>query len=993
MQSTVNTTNIQTFATNINVDVLNRKFIFDISDSVFNNSPAGFGVKVAFSVVDSGGVVLSAIDWNNPQIPDASVAQTYELDLSGIVDYFFLFQSYRIIAAANDNGDIVYLDFPIKDICQPKGFTDEGYVEGKMLLKVDCTNNYLSVTDVTNFTYDGAEPYETVTDGTLYYPQGTKPNVNFVFTPFTDTNIYTGTYKIDNTTTALYDLGDGVTVSIAYSTVFEDSFNCEKAMTNLMCCIVDFQTEMEKHCGDALGASMKERWNNASIPFLTGILKEMNGEDATEYATQVKKILRCNCNKKTIKKVQPNAAPTAYNILVTGTGGTTVVPDIAGSTKNFIVNSKIYSITKQDPSDTAFTIYPADISTPNNVKYPIGFDYNVMAATIYTATAGNSTLLTQFNSLVNNLGIDLSNVNGSCVIDLSSTNYFLTQRLASAASEVVNIIIGSTTYTAPPSLLVTNTSGIEAWLDGLSLGTYDVSFSQGTTGSYINVLSVGNANTLVSMTFTTPTGSVTQIFQKTNKSIAAVLQAIIYYLCELVASQIQLGDTIDLCYIDYNGSVVNQSFSSTSTQAQLNTGVANALCQITGAIQTLNAVTCSTIQNLFNAYPNTNFSSSDSFLAIVGGNCTLLSLKQLGLAVISSVNSYQDVKTAFCAINCSTPATCPEITANNISMSGNDIGVYGVTWGTTPTAAQTVTVRYKLASSSTWITSTNSLSIFPNGNINGTTPYLITGISQGVIYDIWVLNNCGGAGFVSQITTPTNSIYSDDYYLNSVIYDVCASTPTTLYSSVPFAVGVTLYTNAGLTIPITGFDYVSPSTTGTIYNLNTSTGVVGSSTGLSCINGFSGLYILGNDSGTICTGTPQTLYTSVAPIAGVLAEGSSVYIDASLSTLATGYTYIFSVLANVIYNFASGIVGTTTGLSCTGVVIEVGLGNSPASVCILDTAAYTPNGYSFVVGDVIYLDAAMTTVVTGYTYISAGGNIFTINPATGQITSDTMVAC
>lgn len=992
MQRIVNTTNIQTFATDVNIDILNRKFIFDISNSVFNNSPAGFGVKVAFEVIDSGGIPLSTIDWNDPQIPDASVTQTYDLDLSGIVDYFFLFQSYKIRAAANDDGNIVYLEFPVIDVCQPKNFTDAGYVEGTMVLKVNCTDNILNVSEITDFSYCGLQPYETNTDGTLYYPQGTKSPVAFTFTPFSDTNIYTGNYRIDNTTTALYDLGYGVTVSIAYSTIYTGDFNCEKAMENLLCCIIDFQAEMEKHCGDAIGASMKERWNNASIPFLTGLLKEMNGEDATFFADQVKKILRCNCNRATIKKVQPNSFnPNIYNIIVTGVGGTTATQSTVGSTKNFTVSSNIYSIIKKDVNDLAFTIYQPDTSTPYNVKYPIGFNYDLMAASIYTATANSQTLLTQLNSLIYNLGLDLSNLNGSCIIDLSSTNYFLSQRLASSASEVINIVIGSTTYTVPANILVNNTSSIEAWLNGLGLGTFAASFSLGTTGAYINVLSVDNANTCVSMTFSTPTGSVTTLFQKTNKSLVAVLQAIIDYLCELTAANVQLGTYINLCYVDYNDQVVTLTYSPSSTQASFNSGVATAVCNLISQVTALQSVTCDKIKSLFSSYPSAVFGASDTILAVVNGNCTLLSLKQLGLAVISSINTYSDVKDAFCAIDCEVPATCPDITANNVSVVAGDIAIYGATFATTPSSVQIVTVRYKLSSSATWITSTNALQLFPNGTINGVSPYLITGVSAGAIYDIWITNNCGGEGFISQITTPTNPIYSGQYYVGNAIYGVCSETATTLYSASPFNTGVTMYVDAGLTTPLTGFTYIVPSTSGLIYVISSTTGVVGANTGLSCENGIAGLYILGTYLYDICGNTPETLYTGSTFNIGVI-----VFQDVSLSTPVTGYTYIYSVENNAIYTMDSvtGEVLSNTGLTCTGEPVEVQLGNTEPQACAAETiAAYTPNGYSFIVGDILYTDAALTTPLIGYSYVVISTIMYNLNSATGQIGAPTGNAC
>jgi hypothetical protein len=49
-----------------------------------------------------------------------------------------------------------------------------------------------------------------------------------------------------------------------------------------------------------------------------------------------------------------------------------------------------------------------------------------------------------------------------------------------------------------------------------------------------------------------------------------------------------------------------------------------------------------------------------------------------------------------------------------------------------------------------------------------------------------------------------------------------------------FNTGATVYTDAALTIPLSGNIYISEVISGTIWNIDSSTGLIGSSTGLSC---------------------------------------------------------------------------------------------------------------------------------------------------------------
>lgn len=70
--------------------------------------------------------------------------------------------------------------------------------------------------------------------------------------------------------------------------------------------------------------------------------------------------------------------------------------------------------------------------------------------------------------------------------------------------------------------------------------------------------------------------------------------------------------------------------------------------------------------------------------------------------------------------------------------------------------------------------------------------------------------------------------YSNDFS------SVCISSIETVYTSGGFTTGVTVYTDIGLTIPLTGYDYISETSNGTIWNINSGNGVIGTSTGIVC---------------------------------------------------------------------------------------------------------------------------------------------------------------
>lgn len=649
MYKIVNTTNIQTFDCRVTIDVLNRIFRFDFSNTEFKNGVSNINVGLAVSLEDSSGIKLSEIDWNNPQIPDVSISLVYELDLSTFVDWHFLFQKYKIKVGAKDETDFVYLDFPIKEICQPKDFTENGYSYGSFELLFNCNNNNVLVKETTNFSYKDKEPFEKDTIGTLYYPQGTKPQVDFTFTPFVDTNIYTGIYKLDNTTYATYDFDDGFYIKLAFSTVINKEVTCEQPMQELLCCITDLQIEKEKHCGDAIGRALEERWAKASLPFFVGIMKEISGQDSSFEAKKVREILRCSCTKTKIKKVQ-QSMPLNYNINVVQGGATTVVQSISGTTKTFTVSSKSYVLVKNNNSDTAFTIHPIDTTTPNVVKIPISFNYEIMAASIYNATANSEELLTQLNSLIQSTGIDLSNIDGKCVIDISATNYFLSQRFSNSSVSISKILIGNTEYDAPTLLTISNTNGIENWLNSLGQGSFTVSFSTSlNNGVYINILSINNTNQIVSAVFATNNGEINVVFQRTNKSVIALFQALIDWACELTTEQVKLGRYFTLYSINLSNQIVATTYPPNTILADFLENQQSVLQDYANRIKNYTQITCDTIKNLFPQSVQT-LQNTDYIIGVKGGICARIFPVEFGTRMLQLGITDAAFTNAFCAL-------------------------------------------------------------------------------------------------------------------------------------------------------------------------------------------------------------------------------------------------------------------------------------------------------------------------------------------------------
>ncbi len=985
----INNANIGTFSFDVTFNLLSKTITFNTSATTYNGSSGNgiFNCLISFSLVDSEGVVLTEIDFTDlTKFIAPYVDQEFILDLSSL-NYAFFFQKFKIVGAIKDNTGTYQTAAVYATVCEPVNFTESGWVPGIFQVTANCPDNVITVKELTVFAYNKTLPDSKTKSGNLYYPTGTISPIAFANTPFSNNVIYTGQYRVNNDTTAIYTITDGVFVEVVYRTQNVFDVTCANRIGDLMCCIVDLQNTATKQCNNAIGKAASQKMYEIMPVFLVGLAKEINGQDASEQAAFIRKTLSCNCGIGSLGQNEMTPLnPSVVDIVLTGVGGTSIAPPtVTGSTKTYNIQSNVYQVVKGDTGDLAFTI-AIDTSVTNTVKYKITFNYAIQAGYILTAIGNSPTLTTQLNSLINftNFNIDLTSLNGECVINLSSLNYFLSYKVSSAADGFKSITINGNTYTPGSPIAVNSVGAIETYLNGLGLGTFEVNFSNSVTGAYFNILTTNNANTVTGIVLTISGNDVGVAFQKTNKSLIAVLQAIIDYLCGLTALQMALGNILSLCTIDYNGQVITTSYGTTATQAQYNAGIATAICNLAARINALTSVTCATLNTIF--ADNVNAAFNGAIARVYGldqnGNCVGYTVAQFALGIFQAANVYAPVKAAFCAIDCSTPATCPDVSAIGAGFVGQNIAFYSLTWSATPSAVQTVTLQYKLTSSSTWITVTSNIQILPNGNINGSSPIQITGLTPGASYNVKVFNNCGGSGFTQIMTVPTSSIFTDSYLLDNSLYLICGNSPVTLYSGSSFGTGVVMYTDAGLTTPVTGFTYITLASGGNIFQIDTSTGLVGSDTLSTCNSGTAGTYSLGNNSGTICSVPTETLYTN-----GAFAVGLVLYYDSALTTPVTGFDFVMNTGDNVIYNLnnATGVIGVSTGLNCSFVSTVMRLSNTYTNICAQATTTVYSNA-PVTTGVIIYSDSGLTTPITGFAFVS-GSFIYNLNTVTGEVQS------
>lgn len=586
-QIVVNSTNIENFGWAATFNPYNQSILFDTSELTTYETPSGSGALyvsgICFSVIDQQGVVLLEPDWDNPQIQPALGETEYTLDLSSIgVDFFF--QTYKIIGYIKDGDGQIYQTTQINPkICQPTGLNENGYVDGTFQVTANCPDNVLTIKEVTSFVYNNTTPDTVTKSGSIYYPTGTISAISFTGTPFTNNIIYNGQYRVVCTTSATYSLGNDIYVTITYYTNNTFDLTCANKLQDIICCIISLQKEKIANCNNAKGQRAEQLEAQITIPFLTALTKEISGQDASAEVLFIKKTLNCNCGGSSIIRNEfsplnnePNPIdPTVTTIVLNGIGGTTVpTPTINGNTKTYNITSSVYQVVKTNTGDQSFTI-TVDTSVLNTVKYKIAINYTVLSQTILNTISGDSALLSMFNSLVNvtNFNVDLSNLNGKCIVDISGLNYFASYKAPSSATTLYSVNINGEISLASPEIQITDTAAIETFLNSVGYGTFSVSYSSDGNGNYINILTTSNANQVNYVVFNIQPTLVTVPFQKTSLSLIGFLQAVVDYICSITALEVALGSSKSFSYIDYNGETITVNLSESVSQDEFNSAV------------------------------------------------------------------------------------------------------------------------------------------------------------------------------------------------------------------------------------------------------------------------------------------------------------------------------------------------------------------------------------------------------------------------------------
>jgi hypothetical protein len=325
---------------------------------------------------------------------------------------------------------------------------------------------------------------------------------------------------------------------------------------------------------------------------------------------------------------------------------------------------------------------------------------------------------------------------------------------------------------------------------------------------------------------------------------------------------------------------------------------------------------------------------------------------------------------------------CPYITDAAISLTGDGVALFSVTYNGQPEKNQTLLVEYKLSSDSVWTVASTNLKCDPYGNLISTKLNVISSPTAGESYDIRISNQCGGLSFTKTINIPV-PVLGNPYLIGYALYNICGNDPVYLFSDSAFDSGAVIYTDFGLTTVLTGYSIICSFDGSEARSIDPVTGVVGALLGSSCV-GIETLARYSNSHGTVCAATPEVVYsTSLNPT-----TGDVLYTDKALSSPLTGYTYVVIDGSLDIYNLntSTGVIGSLYGSACLGEYDYYQVSKTIADITEQSvTLLYSSSAFGS--GAEMKTDSTLSTALTGYNYIrkSSTGETRELSSASGVV--------
>lgn len=491
-----------TIAGSVNLSLLDEKFtadlcageiIIDISPSIFlgvSGASNVLGVKV--KVVNPAGATIKDYGVSYDATPASSGGVIAPISVTfptkgGKYQYGVYTVSVEL-TDANGTKDYVTKS---QNVCAYPD--DVNSCIDSVQMVANCQSGKLTILMAEPPTYQGKIFQSKTQDWTLYYPTASGlTSIHSTISNF-DAYLFEGVYKLTGSVCVTYAMGDNIFISIGSTGSWEKDVKCVLDFTCIYPKLIKLNNNL-KNCSEA------EKSDTSDIIFdVLRLLTVINitlssGEDASDYITELEKLLGCSCT------CECNASSPVINNAPAGSvviDGCNVVKTTVGLTDHYQIENYAY-IVSVDPTQSIISI-----SAPSLTSCVKTQQLSINVAALYAAMKTQINSPSEYNYWASILSLSIDSLNpaniGLTLMEWQALSFGgKIQALIAAdgggsgsCTASVTATVASSGINAVFTLAISNAYNLDIYADNVLRGTVLAS----ATSFTLNGFADGNAHT------------------------------------------------------------------------------------------------------------------------------------------------------------------------------------------------------------------------------------------------------------------------------------------------------------------------------------------------------------------------------------------------------------------------------------------------------------------------------------------------------------------
>lgn len=416
--TTTGSTNIALLDSKTVADLCAGKFYVDASPSIYIGSGASSVLGANVKIVNPYNVTVKEYGTNYEIAPALSGGMNAVISFNIPTQASnYQYGKYTISVQLYDAGGASWVVTKTVSVCEPdKNNKTRNYGTLSATLKASCTGGSVDVITDTPPNYNGKQYESQVLTLALEYPTSSGLAVLNTAIGSFRVQLYEGVYKLTGTDCVTYNFTDNVFVKVNYKIKLEKNIRCLIDE----CCVFTKLAELNIQLKAGCTLAEQERITSITVDALL-LLKTIQlaadcGEDASDYITDLEKLLGCTCTCNCAEGTPIINTSPAKNFSITGCGFTKTT---VGLTDTYALDNYEYVVGVVN-NGGVLVIGAATLNGCVKTQQ-ITFSIDAAYAQIKNLANANDTEAGVWASVVNKV---LTAISGNCVISGWSAKTF-----------------------------------------------------------------------------------------------------------------------------------------------------------------------------------------------------------------------------------------------------------------------------------------------------------------------------------------------------------------------------------------------------------------------------------------------------------------------------------------------------------------------------------------------------------------------------------------